>query len=105
MSRCWDDEPDDRPTFEEITIDLEEVLAELMNYFDPTSSSGDGGDAGDPYRNWSLSAKGYTEDEEEKMERKKGIVPVEEIEDAGDTAFKNDGFKSAEEGNDDERET
>lgn len=50
MYQCWLPSPEDRPTFGQIVTDIEEFLADLMNYFDPNSEE----PHPDPYVNWQL---------------------------------------------------
>ena len=35
MSDCWRDNPDDRPTFEQLISTLEEMMTRDTPYFDP----------------------------------------------------------------------
>ncbi|XP_065842857.1 uncharacterized protein [Oscarella lobularis] len=69
MLNCWSAEPEDRLPFSQIVNTLEVYMTELMNYFDPTEN---GGEEYDPYAHWSLTAKGYTEEEEATFEKTGG---------------------------------
>ena len=65
MLRCWATEADDRLAFAEIVATLEEYLGVLMEYADPTAGDNE---RNDPYANWSLAAKGYSETQEMTLE-------------------------------------
>ena len=62
MHQCWQTQPDGRPTFKAIVKDMEEYLAEMMNYFNPLDSNGRR--PSDPYITWNLMSIVEEEDDD-----------------------------------------